>query len=88
MEPRSMANGAAKSVRTGVVTAACCLILASVLCSPTPADAQAPVKSLLEVRQDRVTVQQWDLSCGAAALATLLKYQYGDPVSERDIAKG
>ena len=46
-----------------------------------------PVKSLLEMRQDRVTVQNWDLSCGAAALTTVLKYQYDDPVSERDIAK-
>ena len=46
-----------------------------------------PVKSLLEMRQDRVTVQKWDLSCGAAALRTILKYQYDDPVSERDIAK-
>jgi predicted double-glycine peptidase len=46
-----------------------------------------PVKSLLEMRQDRVTVQNWDLSCGAAALGTVLKYQYDDPVSERDIAK-
>jgi uncharacterized protein len=46
-----------------------------------------PVKSLLEIRQDGVTVQKWDLSCGAAALGTVLKYQYDDPVSERDIAK-
>ncbi len=46
-----------------------------------------PVKSLLEMRQDGVTVQKWDLSCGAAALGTVLKYQYDDPVSERDIAK-
>jgi predicted double-glycine peptidase len=26
--------------------------------------------------------------CGAAALATLLNYQHGDPISEREIAKG
>ena len=45
------------------------------------------VKSLLEIRQDRVVVQKWDLSCGAAALATLLNYQHGDPVSEKEIAK-
>ena len=32
-------------------------------------------------------VQNWDLSCGAAALGTILKYQYDDPVSEREIAK-
>ena len=47
-----------------------------------------PVKSLLEIRQEGVTIQNWDLSCGAAALATILNYQYGDPVAERDIAKG
>ena len=47
-----------------------------------------PVKSLLEMRHDRVTIQNWDLSCGAAALGTVLNHQYDDPVSERDIAKG
>jgi uncharacterized protein len=55
-----------------------------------PAVAEAPraVRSLLEMREDRVVVQKWDLSCGAAALATILNYQHGDPISERDIAKG
>jgi uncharacterized protein len=46
------------------------------------------VESLLELRQDKVVVQKWDLSCGAAALATLLTYQHGDPVPERAIARG
>ncbi|EAR21773.1 Peptidase C39, bacteriocin processing [Nitrococcus mobilis Nb-231] len=39
------------------------------------------------MRRDHVIVQQWDLSCGAAALATILRYQHGDPVPEREIAK-
>ncbi|MGI9449066.1 MAG: C39 family peptidase [Geminicoccaceae bacterium] len=47
-----------------------------------------PVRSLLETRHDRVVVQEWDLSCGAAALATLLNHQLGDGVSEREIARG
>jgi len=47
-----------------------------------------PVKSLLEIREQNVTTQEWDLSCGAAALATILNYQHGDPVSEREIATG
>ena len=38
------------------------------------------------MRHDNVVVQEWDLSCGAAALATILNYQYDDPVSEREIA--
>lgn len=46
-----------------------------------------PVKSLLELRQEYVVVQKWDLSCGAAALATLLSYQHGDKVPERKIAR-
>ncbi len=45
-----------------------------------------PVKSLLEMRQENVVLQEWDLSCGAAALATLLRYQYGDAVTEKEIA--
>ena len=49
---------------------------------------QHPVKSLLEMRQEHVVIQKFDLSCGAAALATVLNYQYGNPVSERDVAKG
>jgi predicted double-glycine peptidase len=40
------------------------------------------------MRHERVIVQEWDLSCGAAALATILNYQHGDPISERDVAKG
>ncbi|QBQ53953.1 C39 family peptidase [Nitrosococcus wardiae] len=45
------------------------------------------VKSLLEMRRENVILQQWDLSCGAAALATLLNYQHGDSVTEKEVAK-
>jgi uncharacterized protein len=54
----------------------------------TAAAQTAPVRSLLEQRQHHVVIQRWDLSCGAAALATLLNFQHGDPVSERSIAIG
>jgi len=40
----------------------------------------------MEYRQDHVIIQKWDLSCGVAALATLLNYQHGDRVGEREIA--
>lgn len=46
-----------------------------------------PVRSLLELRQEKVIVQQWDISCGAAALATILTYQHGDYVPEKTIAE-
>lgn len=46
------------------------------------------VKSLLEIRQKNVIVQKYDLSCGAAALTTLLNDQYDDPVTEKEVVKG
>jgi predicted double-glycine peptidase len=68
---------------------AVCVFLALVLLVPRAAfPAERVVKSLLEMRQRGVVIQQWDLSCGAAALATILRYQYGDPVTEREIARG
>lgn len=47
-----------------------------------------PVRSLLEIRRQHVVLQEWDLSCGAAALATVLRYQHGDDVTEREVALG
>ena len=51
-------------------------------------DPAPPVRSLLEVRHRNVVLQQWDLSCAAAALATILRYQHGEPVTERSVALG
>jgi predicted double-glycine peptidase len=82
------AKAGGRSVRNSAAAIACCLVLSPALPAASMANGRGPVKSLLEMRQERVVVQQWDLSCGAAALATLLNYQHGDPVSEREIAKG
>ena len=43
------------------------------------------VTSLKEARFKRTIRQQYDFSCGSAALATLLTYQYGYPVSEQQV---
>jgi predicted double-glycine peptidase len=81
------------SVAAGVMLAKSTRFLALLLLGlstdwPVLADDDTTgVKSLLEMRQDRVVVQRWDLSCGAAALATILNYQHNDPVSEREIAR-
>ena len=53
-----------------------------------PAGRPLQVLSLLEQRQAKVVMQAWDYSCGAASLATLLNFQHGDPVTEREIAMG
>ncbi|MCG2585741.1 C39 family peptidase [Massilia sp. TS11] len=44
--------------------------------------AQLPLASVLALRQTRTARQQADMSCGAAALATLLQFHYGQAVSE------
>lgn len=44
------------------------------------------VRTFIEMRQANVVLQEWDLSCGAASLATLLTYQHGDSVPEKEIA--
>jgi uncharacterized protein len=72
------------SMRSAIAGA---LILATLLMyGPDPAEGNQPVQSLLEIRHDRVIIQEWDLSCGAAALATVLHYQFGEPVTEKEIA--
>ena len=50
--------------------------------------AAGAVTSLLEIRHQHVVLQHWELSCAAAALATVLRFQYGVPVTERSIALG
>jgi predicted double-glycine peptidase len=46
-----------------------------------------PVSSWREIPFRRVVQQQYDFSCGSAALATLLRYQYDRPVTEAQIFK-
>lgn len=46
---------------------------------------QVRVTSLKEARFSTTIPQQFDFSCGSAATATLLTFQYGYPVSEQDV---
>jgi predicted double-glycine peptidase len=46
-------------------------------------DYAVPVTSLKEARYMAMVRQQYDFSCGSAALSTLLTYHYGVPVSEQ-----
>jgi predicted double-glycine peptidase len=65
--------------------AAVAIVIATV--AAAPAQARGPVKSLLEIRRENVVIQEWDLSCGAAALTTVLNQQFGDPATEKEIAR-
>jgi predicted double-glycine peptidase len=71
-----------------------CAILGSSL-SATPSVAQidigsglrvdAAARSMKDLRDQNVVRQRYDFSCGAAALATILHYGFGDSVSERQL---
>lgn len=77
--------------------AACCAILALGLLAPGPSARAAsidvgsgiridiPLKSMKDLRDQRLVKQRFDYSCGAAALATILHYGFGDEVTEWDI---
>jgi predicted double-glycine peptidase len=53
-----------------------------------PAQPEPPVRSLLEFRREALVTQRWDNSCGAAALATVLRYYKGVPTDEETVARG
>ncbi len=46
-----------------------------------------PVTSMKELRMARVVMQQYDFSCGAAAVATLLSFHYNRPTPEYTVFK-
>jgi predicted double-glycine peptidase len=85
MKRQSKESGRPQRVKIRLFRAAGAVLL--VLLNQGSARAFAePVKSLLEMRQEKVVMQKWDLSCGAAALATLLRYQHGHQVTEKEVA--
>ncbi len=43
-----------------------------------------PVRTLVDLRYKNVVRQAHDISCGAAAMATLLKYYYAEDITERE----
>jgi len=44
-----------------------------------------PAQSMKDLRDQNVVKQRFDFSCGAAALATILRYGFGEAVNEADI---
>lgn len=53
-----------------------------------PVKLREPVKPLSEIQSDRVVRQNYDYSCGSAALATLLRYQFGEDFTEKQVIHG
>lgn len=48
-------------------------------------DLQVPVTSIRQARWAGTLLQQYDFSCGSAAVATLLTHHYGYPISEQAV---
>ena len=44
-----------------------------------------PIRTLKDLRDEGVVRQRWDMSCGAAALSTILTYDYNDNTPEAAI---
>ena len=77
-------------MKHGIFLAALC----GVLLAPAPAPAlelavvgrvNVPVTSLKDIKFQRTTRQQYDYSCGAAAVSTLLSHHYATPTPEQDV---
>ena len=47
-----------------------------------------PLRSMKDLRDENLVKQRFDFSCGAAALATMLRYGFGDDVNERQVLIG
>jgi uncharacterized protein len=60
------------------------LVVATGLAGPLA--AAQPVRTVRELRHQQVVRQEFDISCAAAALATILNYQHGERLTEREIA--
>ena len=87
--PRTAARRKLLSLCNLLVLILIVAIMAAGLCSPSAAaEPKGPVRSMQEMREQNVVVQKYDLSCGAAALATVLTYQFDDRVDEKVIARG
>lgn len=55
---------------------------------PALGDLDKPVQSILERRYANIERQHTDFSCGAAAVATILRYSYGQATNERWVMDG
>lgn len=74
-------------VIAGVVSVALLPVSACAQAAMNTAETQGnkPIRTLKELRDDGVVRQRWDMSCGAAALSTVLTYDFNDNTPEAAI---
>jgi uncharacterized protein len=85
--------------RFPALTACAIALTACVLCAPAHAQStidatnligvpvKLPIRSMRDIRYSSIVTQQFDYSCGAAALSTLLKYGYGIDIPETELIR-
>ena len=61
------------------------MVDANMITAPGNVRFQVKVKSIVQMRYKNVVRQSFDLSCGAAALATLFKYYYSEKIDEKSV---
>ena len=76
------ARGALRTIRLS----GCACLIALLAVASVHAQNEARYTSLKEIRERGVVMQQWETSCAAATIATVLTYGHGDAVSEAHIA--
>lgn len=79
-----------KATMTAIVVGALCLAGAHVLAQPPVSlpggrVLSVPVRTYTDLRFKEVIRQSYDVSCGAAAVATLFTHYYKEPISEKKI---
>lgn len=85
--PTARIVAAGLAICTAVVVAASPVSAETKVPLATPSQrVGAGVVSFLELRERNLVRQGWDVSCGAAALSTVLTYHYAKPYSEATIA--
>lgn len=83
-------------LRSGIVLMLLCGFMTATYAAPVQFGEVIPgagpvTKSVVSMREERyshITQQQTDFSCGAAAVATILKYAYDWPVTEAEVIEG
>ena len=78
-------------LRTVLAVVSMCLALpaisaqAQALINMPETQGKKPIRTLKDMRDEGVVRQRWDMSCGAAALSTILTYDFNDNTPEAAI---
>jgi predicted double-glycine peptidase len=71
-----------RSMLVAMVSLGLCLVHAGAQSAAQTTTGIKAIRTLKDIRGDGVVRQRWDMSCGAAALSTLLSYDFDDQTPE------